>query len=169
MYICDTANITSPTPISDRVLGYETAMVRTAKERADEKPGKRTELKDSAHEINFASKNELEEKIFPKMPNDTIVNASTDSCMAMLPIHEKVYQDSNYRAVIRGYNPELVSLDIYQRSAYYPVVVEKEYDPPNIVMTVGPYWGFGNKGFNYGLAVTVGWVIDFKRNKRKSL
>ena len=167
VYICDTANITAPIPISERFLGYETAMVRTAKERADndginEKPGKRTELKDSAHEINYASKIELEEKVFPKKPIDTNENASIDSCRVMLPIHERVYEDSLYKAVVRGYNPELVSLDIYQKSIYYPVVVEKEYDPPNIVVSIGPYMGFGNKGFNYGIALTVGVPLELK-------
>ena len=166
VYLCDTANITAPTPISERFLGYETTMVRTVKERADKRAYTCDLAKDSAHEINFATRTELEEKVFPKMPIDTTENASTDSSRVMLPIHERVYEDSLYRAVVRGYNPELVSLDIYQKSIYYPVVVEKEYDPPNIVMTVGPYCGFGNKGFNYGLAVTIGWVIDFKRKKR---
>lgn len=147
VHVRDTVYIIAPTPASDMVVGHTATVLERADKRAD------------------TIKTELEEKVFPKIPNDTAENASTDSCMVMLPVHERVYQDSLYRAVIRGYNPELVSLDIYQRSSYYPVVVEKEYDPPNIVMTIGPYVGVGNKGFNYGISLNIGVPISLKRKR----
>lgn len=158
VFIHDTIYINEPTPVSERLLEHETALLERADKRADnsgknEKLEKESEPKgepiDSARLINEATK--------------------TDSVNVKIPITERVYQDSLYRAVVRGYNPELASLDIYQKSTYYPVVVEKEYDPPNFALTIGPYMGVGNKGFNYGLAISWGWRIDINRKKRKSL
>ena len=154
VFIHDTIYINEPTPVSERLLEHETALLERADKRADnsgknEKLEKESEPKgepiDSARLINEATK--------------------TDSVNVKIPITERVYQDSLYRAVVRGYNPELASLDIYQKSTYYPVVVEKEYDPPNIVMTFGPYVGYGNKGFSYGLSLNVGVPISFKRKR----
>lgn len=158
VFIHDTIYINEPTPVSERLLEHETALLERADKRADnsgknEKLEKESEPKgepiDSARLINEATK--------------------TDSVNVKIPITERVYQDSLYRAVVRGYNPELASLDIYQKSTYYPVVVEKEYDPPNFALTIGPYMGVGNKGFNYGLAISWGWRIDINRKRRKSL
>ena len=158
VFIHDTIYINEPTPVSERLLEHETALLERADKRADnsgknEKHEKESEPKgepiDSARLINEATK--------------------TDSVNVKIPITERVYQDSLYRAVVRGYNPELASLDIYQKSTYYPVVVEKEYDPPNFALTIGPYMGVGNKGFNYGLAISWGWRIDINRKRRKSL
>lgn len=171
VFIHDTVYINEPTLVSERLLGYEETVLERADKRADAnlKSEPKGGLKDFATGNNVGSKIELEENIFPKMPADTSKNAYTDSCSVLLPIHEKVYHDSLYRAVVRGYNPELASLDIYQKSTYYPVVVEKEYDPPNFALTIGPYMGVGNKGFNYGLAISWGWRIDFRRRNRKPL
>lgn len=171
VFIHDTVYVNEPTLVSERLLGYEETVLERADKRADAKLKSEPKggLKNFATDNNVGSKIELEEKKSPKMPADTAENASTDSCSMLLPIHEKVYQDSLYRAVVRGYNPELASLDIYQKSIYYPVVVEKEYDPPNFALTIGPYMGVGNKGFSYGLAISWGWKIDFRRKNRKPL
>lgn len=154
--IRDTVYVPEPTMVSERLFGYEEAVLERADKRADAKL--KSELKSelncnlSAHLINEVS----------KVAPDT--NAATkttieDSVAVIVPISEKVYDDSLYRAVVRGYQAELVSLDIYRQHTYYPVVVEKEYDPPNIVVSIGPYVGFGNKGANYGVAISVGIPI----------
>lgn len=147
VYIHDTVKIIAPTPTSEIFLWYDTvALERADKGGKKEKLEKRNEPKsepiDSARLINEATK--------------------TDSVYVNIPITERTYQDSTYKAVVRGYNPELVSFDIYRQHAYYHMVSEKEYDPPNIVVSIGPYMGFGNKGFNYGIALTVGVPLELK-------
>lgn len=156
VYIHDTVKIIAPTPTSETFLWYDTvALERADKGGKNEKLEKRSESKDSARLINEVS------KVAPDT-NAVTKTAIGDSVAVIVPISEKVYDDSLYRAVVRGYQAELVSLDIYQKHTYYPVVVEKEYDPPNIVVSIGPYVGFGNKGFNYGIALTVGVPIELK-------
>ena len=189
--VCDTANIIAPTPTSEMVVGHTTAVLERADKRAEAKMEKiemniKGELKseltgelnieacnpacnltcnltcnleqDSARLINEVS------KVAPDT-NAATKTAIEDSVAVIVPISEKVYEDSLYRAVVRGYQAELVSLDIYRQHTYYPVVVEKEHDPPNIVVTIGPSVGFGNKGFYYGLSLNVGVPISFKRKR----
>lgn len=81
-----------------------------------------------------------------------------DSAKVVIPITERTYEDSTYKAVVRGYNPELVSLDIYNSTKYYPVV-EKVKVKPKIVVSAGIYGGFGSKGADYGLGIMVGVPI----------
>ena len=88
---------------------------------------------------------------------DTIVKIDAiDSVEVVVPITEKIYEDSTYKAVVRGYNPELVSLDIYRQQT---TVYRQQTKKPKVVVGIGPYAGFGNKGFNYGIAVNVSMPI----------
>lgn len=67
-------------------------------------------------------------------PKDTISPAaSKDSAAVQIPIEQKVYQTENYRAVIEGFRPELVSMDIYQKEKI--VTIEKTIAPKK--------WTFG--------------------------
>lgn len=89
-----------------------------------------------------------------------------DSVPVVVPITERVYKDRTYTAVVSGYDPKLVSLDIYSEKSvvHHSSVVYKQ---PPIALTIGPYMGFGNKGFNYGIALQLGIPINrfFVRNK----
>jgi len=76
----------------------------------------------------------------------------------MLPITQRVYEDSTYKAVVRGYNPELVSFEMYRKEVYYPMIVEKKVKP-KVVVSAGVYGGFGVKGADYGVGVSVGVPI----------
>lgn len=89
---------------------------------------------------------------------DSISNLTQDSARVIVPITERTYEDSTYKAVVRGYNPELVSLDIYNSTKYYPVV-EKVKVKPKVVVSAGVYGGFGVKGADYGLGISVGVPI----------
>lgn len=81
-----------------------------------------------------------------------------DSIGVMVPITERTYEDSTYKAVVRGYNPELVSLDMYLKEVYFPKIVERKVKP-KVVVSAGVYGGFGVKGADYGLGISVGVPI----------
>lgn len=89
---------------------------------------------------------------------DSISNLTQDSARVIVPITERTYEDSTYKAVVRGYNPELVSLDMYHKEVYYPMIVEKKVKP-KVVVSAGVYGGFGVKGADYGLGISVGVPI----------
>ena len=147
--IRDTLYIPEPKQTSEEIVGEEVAKLPKAK-----------------GELNIPIYNELERNVnnelstnsFPKILDDSVGIEVTDSCDVVLPIHEKVYEDSTYKAVVRGYEPELVSLDIYNTTKYYPVV-EKVKIKPKVVISAGLYGGFGSKGADYGLGVMVGVPI----------
>ena len=64
---------------------------------------------------------------------DTIVR--NDTTFLPLPIEQKVYEDSTYRAVISGYKPSLDSLWLYRTTKYVTVT--------NTVKEKPSKWGFG--------------------------
>lgn len=76
----------------------------------------------------------------------------------VLPITQKVYEDSLYKAWVSGYNPRLDSLHLYRKDVYYPVMI-KQSVKPKVVVSAGVYGGFGAKGADYGLGISVGVPI----------
>jgi hypothetical protein len=76
----------------------------------------------------------------------------------MVPITQKVYEDSLYKAWVSGYNQRLDSLHLYRKEVYIPMVIETKVKP-KIVFSAGVYGGFGVKGADYGLGISVGVPI----------
>ena len=87
---------------------------------------------------------------------DTIVKI--DSIEVVVPIVQKVYENSEYKAWVSGYEPSLDSINIYNTTKYYPVV-ETVKIKPKIAISAGVYGGFGVKGADYGLGIMVGVPI----------
>ena len=79
----------------------------------------------------------------------------TDTVWAQLPRTAKVYQDSNYRAVVSGFRPSLDTISVYQRTKVITVTNNVRIPPPrwswgvqagvgvNAGGTVTPYLGIG--------------------------
>lgn len=90
---------------------------------------------------------------------DTI--AKIDSIEVVVPITQKVYEDSLYKAWVSGHNQRLDSLHLYRKEVYYPVMI-KQSVKPKVVVSAGVYGGFGVKGADYGLGIMVGvpiWIF----------
>lgn len=132
IYVYDTIRIVEPVPVKEEVVRY--VYVTLPKNEQNES--------ECAEMSSQNEQNEFQE----------------DSVEVIIPITERTYEDSTYKAVVRGYNPELVSLDIYNKTVYYPVIVNKTVKP-KIVVSAGVYGGFGAKGADYGLGITVGVPI----------
>lgn len=126
----DTITVIKPTVICERVLKVDTVWL----ERADN-------MEDSGENQPFSGE-----------------DFTTDSVQVVIPITERTYEDSIYKAVVRGYNPELVSLEVYRRIVYIDRIEAIERRP-RVVVSAGVYGGFGVKGADYGLGVSVGVPI----------
>lgn len=61
-----------------------------------------------------------------------------DSVMVEVPITEKSYEGENYRAIVRGFNPELVDIWVRQRETTITVPYRKRWS-----FTAGPQVGVG--------------------------
>ena len=89
-------------------------------------------------------------------PKSHIQGYVNDSVPVLIPITERTFKGNNYKAVVSGFDPKLVSLDIYQQTETITKTITKQ---PKVVVGIGPYAGYGNKGFNYGIAVNVSMPI----------
>lgn len=63
-----------------------------------------------------------------------------DSVLVSVPIEERVYEDSSYRAVVSGYRPSLDTISIYQQT----LIIEREREKrmqPRLSVGVQAGWG----------------------------
>jgi hypothetical protein len=132
IYVYDTIRIVEPVPVKEEVVRY--VYVTLPKNEQNES--------ECAEMSSQNEQNEFQE----------------DSVEVIIPITERTYEDSTYRAVVRGYNPELVSLDLYTKAMYYPVFLKQKIEP-KIVVSAGIYGGFGWKGADYGFGIMIGVPI----------
>lgn len=144
----DTIRIPEPKYITQRVVDHDTVWLPSA------------EPTDTMH-----LSNQFADMRSNGSPCDYLLTYA-DTVLVVVPITERTYKDKTYTAVVSGYDPKLVSLDIYSEKSvvHHSSVVYKQ---PPIALTIGPYMGFGNKGFNYGIALQLGIPINrfFVRNK----
>lgn len=135
--IRDTIRITSPSPTSEVVVRVDTVWLER--------------VIDFASDINVGSKDSASIK---------------DSVAVPIPITQIHYNDPVYDIWVSGYKPKLDSVSLYcERSAIYHTTTV--YRPPKIVLSVGPYVGYGNKGWNYGVAVNLGVPINIIKQHTK--
>lgn len=89
-----------------------------------------------------------------------------DSATVVVPIEQKVYEDSTYKAWISGYMVSLDRIDVYERSTMIRIREEK---PPNrfgIGVTAG--YGYGKGGFTPFIGVGLTYNIIPLRRIRKA-
>lgn len=81
-----------------------------------------------------------------------------DTVYVRVPITQVTYEDRQFKAVIQGYKPRLVSLDIYQneKTIYSHKTIVK---PAKMAVSVGVYGGLGPRGLDYGVGVMVGFPV----------
>lgn len=93
---------------------------------------------------------------------DTI--AQIDTVTVTIPIERKTYQNEDYRAIIEGYKPSLISMDIYRKTTLIRDTIQinntiTRYKPPRWAVSVGPGVGYGPKGIQPYIGINVGYVI----------
>ena len=80
--------------------------------------------------------------------------ASVDSVEVELPITQKIYEDSLYRAWVSGYNAKLDSIEVYSRT--------REIRIPVLVPAKRKRWGLGlQAGYGYPASWYVGVGITY--------
>lgn len=92
--------------------------------------------------------------------NDINVGSKADSAEVVIPITQKVYEDSNYTAWVSGYNPSLDSIAI---RTVREVVTVKEFRNPKR-WNVGAFVGYGitPKGMQPCVGVSINYkLFDF--------
>ena len=80
----------------------------------------------------------------------------SDTVAVVLPVTQKVYGDSTYRAYVSGYNPRLDSIFVYPRTSYITTAIKEK----------SRRWGIGlQAGYGYapghGMSPYVGIGISY--------
>lgn len=162
LVVTDTTNIIAPTAASEQLLRYDEVVLERA-DKVAEGCGKK-EKEEKRNVVLKGESGKLEASCETALVSDnerlTSDTAScqqvSDSVRVVVPITERTYEDSTYRAVVRGYMPELVSLDIYNRTQ---TITKTKTKKPMVVVSAGVYGGFGAKGMDYGLGISIGVPI----------
>jgi hypothetical protein len=95
-----------------------------------------------------------------KMVKDSIVVHKDDSIPVTIPITQKEYNDSTYRAWVSGYNANLDSINIFNKTVtntIYKQVVIKE--PSNWGVGIQAGYGYSKQGFSPYVGVGVQYNI----------
>ena len=100
----------------------------------------------------------LEKSVLGTQDSLNVPESGEMGTQVVLPITQRVYEDSTYKAWVSGYDPRLDSLHLYRKEVYYPVMI-KQSVKHKVVVSAGVYGGFGLKGADYGLGISVGVPI----------
>lgn len=142
VWIHDTITITTPVPVKSDSVRADTVFMTLVKPNVE--PNDTLDNQFADHRTNGS-------------PCDYLLT-SIDSVRVVVPITERTYQDRRYKAVVSGYDPKLVSLDIYsEKSVVHQTMVVKKQ--AKIALSAGVYTVFGPKGFDYGVGITLGVPI----------
>lgn len=93
---------------------------------------------------------------------DTLV--INDTVKVPIPIEQKTYKTEDYKAVIQGYKPTLLSMDLYKKETLIRDTIKinntiTKLKPPRWVISVGPGIGYGPKGVEPYIGINAGVVL----------
>lgn len=121
------------------------------------------EVKDSA-DVGVMKVSVRRERMKPleaqKVPEVEISDSDT---IISLPITQKVYGDSLYKAYVSGYDVRLDSIVVREREVVRTVTEMKVWKPPrrrwHVSVTAGPMYGVMSQKIDIGVCVGVSWDI----------
>ena len=91
------------------------------------------------------------------LPEDTIPRITPENDV-IIPITQNTYKTEDYTAVVEGYRPRLVSIELYPKTTTITNTITKTRSP-RWALTVGPGVGYGPNGVQPYVGVTVGFVL----------
>lgn len=93
-----------------------------------------------------------------RIVRDTLYNTDSVPVLVDLPIETKVYQDSNYRAVVSGYRPQLDSISIFNKNQIqYINKITYKTKKWNISPSIGFGYGVFNRKFDVYVGLSIGY------------
>lgn len=91
------------------------------------------------------------------LPEDTIPRITPENDV-IIPITQNTYKTEDYTAIVEGYRPRLVSIELYPKTTTITNTITKTRSP-RWALTVGPGVGYGPNGVQPYVGVTVGFVL----------
>jgi hypothetical protein len=96
------------------------------------------------------------EKVYLPIVGDTVFRDNRDTVLVEIPIEQKTYQTEDFRAVIEGFNPRLIELEIYPMTRYINTTIRTQ---PKWAVTAGAGVGSNGKEVSPYVGVTFGRVL----------
>lgn len=107
----------------------------------------------------------VERDTIPLHDTTIVVERVVDSVLVEVPIEEKTYEGENYRATVRGFQPELTDIWVKERETTVFVPSKKKW-----TITIGPQAGVGITPEGWrpyaGAGITLGYSFEINRNSR---
>ena len=91
------------------------------------------------------------------LPEDTMPRITPENDV-IIPITQNTYKTEEYMAVVEGYRPRLVSIELYQKTTTITNTITKTRSP-RWALTIGPGIGYGPNGVQPYVGVTLGFVL----------
>lgn len=88
----------------------------------------------------------------------TAATTATDSVKAAVPIERKTYLTADYRAVVEGFRPALIELELYRRTPHITHTTTRTTPPPK--WSIGLQTGYGLTP--HGAAPYIGVGIQYR-------
>ena len=97
--------------------------------------------------------------VYIPVPDSVLVH-HYDTTYVPVPMENKIYEDTLFRAQVSGYNPNLDWIEIHQKTAYITntIVQKKRW---SFSITAGPGVVYNQNGLHGGAAVVVGGSYNF--------
>lgn len=96
----------------------------------------------------------------PQCPNVVEENVEADhppdSVEVVVPIVQKVYSDSTYRAYVSGFNPSLDSIFVYRTTKYVTITKTQQAKPKLFSVGVQAGYGMTPRGFQPYIGLGIG-------------
>lgn len=93
-----------------------------------------------------------------RIVRDTLYSVDSILVPVDVPIETKVYQDSNYRAVISGYRPELDSISIFNKNQIHTInKITNKTKKWSISPSIGMGYGMFSKRFDMYVGFSIGY------------
>lgn len=84
---------------------------------------------------------------------DTVVRITPENDV-LVPISRSTYRTDDYTAIVEGYRPRLVSMEIYRKTSTVTNIRS-----PRWALTLGPGVGYGPHGLRPYVGVSAGFVL----------
>lgn len=91
------------------------------------------------------------------LPEDTIPRITPENDV-IIPIIQNTYKTEDYTAVVEGYRPRLVSIELYPKTTTITNTITKTRSS-RWALTVGPGIGYGPNDVQPYVGVTLGFVL----------
>lgn len=169
--VIDTINYDRPTEVKKEIIRRDTVRIRVSpfgmdslKVRTNYKPG--VEL----NNLGPVDDPKIADNTGPKISTPAITKdaptVTPDGQALTIPIERKTYQDETYKAVVEGWRPKLVSMEVYPKTQYITTVkTETVIQKKRTIwaLTVGPSIGYGiDQKFTPAISATLGLVLISK-------